>query len=114
MKKLSIAIAVTLVIAFPLSSPVEGQRSAQPAPGAAPLGDVVVGSGNYSPIVSDLDKAIEFYGDLLGLTAGSTVVSAGGVPATLQGGIRAAIMPDTDGLYFVLIQAAPPRPEQPR
>ena len=46
--------------------------------------------------------------------SGSTGVSAGGVPATLQGGIRAAIMPDTDGLYFVLIQAAPPRPEQPR
>jgi hypothetical protein len=34
------------------------------------------------------------------------------VPATLQGGIRAAIMPDTDGLYFVLIQAPPPRVEQ--
>jgi hypothetical protein len=75
MKKLSIAIAVTLVIAFP------------PAPGAA----------------IDRLKA-----------SGSTVVSAGGVPATLQGGIRAAVMPDTDGLYFVLIQAAPPRPEQPR
>ena len=37
-------------------------------PGAAPAGDVVVGSGNYSPIVTDLDKAIEFYGTLLGLT----------------------------------------------
>jgi catechol 2,3-dioxygenase-like lactoylglutathione lyase family enzyme len=44
--------------------------------------------------------------------SGSTVVSAGGVPATLQGGIRAAIMPDTDGLYFVLIQAPPPRADQ--
>jgi catechol 2,3-dioxygenase-like lactoylglutathione lyase family enzyme len=40
-----------------------------PAPtGAAPAGDVVVGSGNYSPIVTDLDQAIEFYGTLLGLT----------------------------------------------
>ena len=39
-----------------------------PVPGAAPAGDIVVGSGNYSPIVTDLDKAIEFYGTLLGLT----------------------------------------------
>ena len=38
-----------------------------PAPaGAAPPGDVVVGSGNYSPIVTDLDQAIEFYGDSAG------------------------------------------------
>lgn len=41
--------------------------------------------------------------------AGSAVVSTGGTPATLNGGIRAAIMPDPNGIYFVLIQAAPPR-----
>jgi hypothetical protein len=57
--------------------------------------------------VKDLDSTI---GKLK--ASGSSVVSAGGVPATLQGGIRAAIMPDTDGLYFVLIQAPPPRVEQ--
>lgn len=45
-------------------------------------------------------------------TAGSTVVSTGGEPATLNGGIRAAIMPDPNGLFFVLLQAAPPRPNQ--
>ena len=45
-------------------------------------------------------------------TAGSTVVSTGGEPATLNGGIRAAIMPEPNGLFFVLIQAAPPRPNQ--
>jgi predicted enzyme related to lactoylglutathione lyase len=56
--------------------------------------------------VKDLDATI---GKLK--SSGSTVVSAGGVPATLPGGIRAAIMPDPDGLYFVLIQAAPPRTE---
>ena len=38
------------------------------ASGAAPPGDVVVGSGSYSPIVQDLDKAIEFYANLLGLS----------------------------------------------
>ena len=53
----------------------------------------------------DLDAAI---GKLK--TAGSAVVSSGGAPATLNGGIRAAIMPDPDGIFFVLIQAAAPRP----
>jgi catechol 2,3-dioxygenase-like lactoylglutathione lyase family enzyme len=43
--------------------------------------------------------------------AGSTVISTGGVPVALPGGLRAAIMPDPDGLFFVLIQAAP-RPAQ--
>lgn len=42
--------------------------------------------------------------------AGSTVVSAGGVPATLNGGVRAAIMPDPTGIYLVVMQAPPPRP----
>jgi predicted enzyme related to lactoylglutathione lyase len=67
MKNLSMVVAATLVIVFTLTSRVVSQRG-QPAPGAAPPGDVVVGSGNYSPIVNDLDKAIEFYGNLLGLT----------------------------------------------
>lgn len=68
MKKLPLAVVVTLAVALSLSTRIAGQGGAQPAPGAAPPGDVVVGSGNYSPIVSDLDKAIEFYGGLLGLT----------------------------------------------
>jgi hypothetical protein len=36
-------------------------------------------------------------------------VSTGGTPATLTGGIRAAIMPDPNGIFFVLIQTPPPR-----
>src|ERR1700752_1314756 len=68
MKNLTIAIGATLVVALSLSPRIVGQGPAQPTPGAAPPGEVVVGSGNYSPIVSDLDKAIEFYGNLLGLT----------------------------------------------
>jgi predicted enzyme related to lactoylglutathione lyase len=67
MKTSSIAIAATLVVAVAFTSRALAQQG-QPAPGAAPPGDVVVGSGNYSPIVNDLDKAIEFYGNLLGLT----------------------------------------------
>jgi len=39
----------------------------------------------------------------------SAVVSAGGVPASLAGGTRAAIMPDPNGIYLVLIQAPPPK-----
>lgn len=42
-------------------------------------------------------------------SAGFSVVSTGGAPATLNGGVRAAIVPDPDNLYLVLIQAAPPR-----
>ena len=67
MKTSSIAIAATLVVAVAFTSRALAQQG-QPVPGAAPPGDVVVGSGNYSPIVNDLDKAIEFYGNLLGLT----------------------------------------------
>jgi hypothetical protein len=48
--------------------------------------------------VRDLDAA------MMGLkAAGSTVISSGGQAVTLQGGRRAAIMPDADGLFFVLI-----------
>jgi hypothetical protein len=39
--------------------------------------------------------------------AGSGVISTGGQAVTLQGGRRAAIMPDADGLFFVLIGAPP-------
>jgi hypothetical protein len=46
-------------------------------------------------------------------TAGSTVVSTGGQPATLQGGLRAAIMPDPNGLFFVLLQAPAAAPRNP-
>jgi hypothetical protein len=32
-------------------------------------------------------------------------VSSGGQPVALRGNVRAAIMPDADGLFFVLIGA---------
>jgi len=38
----------------------------------APAGDVVIGSGSFSPIVSDLEKSLAFYNDLLGGTPGAT------------------------------------------
>ena len=55
--------------------------------------DIVVGSGNYSPTVQDLDKAIEFY-SLLGLTIppaaapGPRPVSTGPALLVSAGGFR--------------------------
>lgn len=60
------AFIISLVAAFTAQSALA--QAPAPIPGAAPAGEVVVGSGNYSPIVQDLDKAIDFYGGLLGLT----------------------------------------------
>jgi catechol 2,3-dioxygenase-like lactoylglutathione lyase family enzyme len=65
MTKREMACAVTVAVL--VGSAVFAQGPA-PLPGAAPAGEIVVGSGNYSPIVQDLDKAIDFYGGLLGLT----------------------------------------------
>lgn len=62
------------------------------------------GATRFQLRVRDLDSTIAKL-----KTAGAAVVSTGGEPATLQGGIRAAIMPDPNGLFFVLIQAQPPR-----
>jgi catechol 2,3-dioxygenase-like lactoylglutathione lyase family enzyme len=62
------------------------------------------GATRFQLRLRDLDATI---GKLK--AAGSSVVSTGGTPATLNGGIHAAIMPDPNGVYFVLIQAAPPR-----
>ena len=41
----------------------------------APASDVVVGAGNFSPIVADLDKSIEFYHDVRGLDVPGTPAS---------------------------------------
>jgi len=59
-----------------------GSLSAQtPAAGPAPTG-LVVGSGNFfSPIVADLDKAIAFYRDGLGLDVAGTPANADANPA---------------------------------
>jgi catechol 2,3-dioxygenase-like lactoylglutathione lyase family enzyme len=59
-------LVVTLALTCGMAI-VAAQAPAPPPPGTAPAGDVVLGTGNYSPIVQDLDKAIDFYGGLLGL-----------------------------------------------
>jgi predicted enzyme related to lactoylglutathione lyase len=65
---MSARISISLIV---LTLSIHGLSRAQGPPpplGSAPPGEVVVGSGNFSPIVQDLDKAINFYGALLGLT----------------------------------------------
>jgi len=44
---------------------VLGQGVQTPAPPLVPASDVVTGSGNFSPIVQDLEKSLAFYNDLL-------------------------------------------------
>src|SRR5262245_12513827 len=56
---------VALVLS--LTSTGLAQQAAPGGHAAVSPPDVVVGSGNYSPMVQDLDKAIEFY-SLLGVT----------------------------------------------
>jgi catechol 2,3-dioxygenase-like lactoylglutathione lyase family enzyme len=67
MTRRATVFVATLIVSALATAARAGQGPGQPAPGTAPAGDVVVGSGNYGPIVSDLDKALEFYGGLLGL-----------------------------------------------
>src|SRR5436190_5372314 len=49
----------------------------------APAGDVVIGSGSFSPIVRDLDKSLAFYRSLLGVTAPAAAPAAFGVDQPL-------------------------------
>ena len=103
----------------------------RPPPGAAPAGDVVVGSGNYSPIVADLDQAIEFYGTLLGLTVpppqtpgprpyntDPALLKMFGMPGAQLRFVTARIPGATVGVEMVEVKgldrkAAHPRPQDP-
>ena len=54
------------------------QGPAPAAPAGPPPTGLVVGSGNFfSPIVSNLDKAVAFYRDGLGLTAQAAATKIG-------------------------------------
>src|SRR5262245_26717539 len=71
---------LTIAVAFALSASIAGAQ-APPPDGPAPTG-LVVGSGNFfSPIVSDLDKAISFYRDGLGLDVQGPPSNADANPA---------------------------------
>lgn len=68
LKRVASIFAAAAFATFASGAAAQGPAPLPPGPGAAPAGEIVVGSGNYSPIVQDLDKAIDFYGGLLGLT----------------------------------------------
>jgi len=75
--KPSVAFAAALLLA---SSFAQAQPQATPT-GPAP-GGLVIGSGNYfSPIVRDLDKALAFYRDGLGLEVQAPPADASANPA---------------------------------
>ena len=49
-----------------------GLHAQQPPPQPAPAGDIV-GVGNFAHIVADMDRAVGFYRDVLGLTVSGTI-----------------------------------------
>ena len=72
---------LTIALALALAAVVSRAQAPAPADGPAPTG-LVVGSGNFfSPIVSDLDKAIAFYRDGLGLDVQGPPSNADANPA---------------------------------
>jgi catechol 2,3-dioxygenase-like lactoylglutathione lyase family enzyme/predicted enzyme related to lactoylglutathione lyase len=123
-----ICAAVSAVLA---TTTVFAQAPSAPPPGSAPPGEVVVGSGNYSPIVQDLDKAIEFYVGLLGLTVPAppspgprpvntdpALLGMFGMPGAQLRFVTARIPGATVGVEMVEVRelekkAARPRPQDP-
>jgi catechol 2,3-dioxygenase-like lactoylglutathione lyase family enzyme len=63
---------------------VNAGQAPQPAANAAPAGDVVIGSGSFSPIVSDLERSLKFYSDLVGAAAPGTTPAWSTDPALLN------------------------------
>lgn len=61
--RLSLAVALLTTVTL---------RAQAPQPAAAPAGDVI-GVGNFAHIVADMDRALGFYRDVLGLTVTGTI-----------------------------------------
>ena len=119
--------AAMAVVALAGTTVALGQAPAPAPQGAAPAGDVVVGSGNYSPIVQDLDKAIAFYGTLLGLTvppaqtpgprpfgADPALLSMFGMPGAQMRFVTARIPGATVGVEMVEVKGLDRKPVHPR
>src|SRR5580765_6363944 len=69
MRRISISAALSVLV---LTSAMTLGQAPQPAPNAAPAGDVVIGSGSFSPIVADLERSLKFYSELVGSPAPAT------------------------------------------
>jgi catechol 2,3-dioxygenase-like lactoylglutathione lyase family enzyme len=76
-------ILAALVVLAIAGSIIVGQAP-PPAPNAAPASDVVIGSGSFSPIVTDLERSLKFYGELLGAAAPATIPAWNTDPALLN------------------------------
>jgi len=66
------------------SSLIAQRAPAPPDPNAAPASDVVIGSGNFSPIVADLERSMRFYNDLFGSPMPATIPAWGNDSALLN------------------------------
>lgn len=77
------SICATLGVLVLTSLLILGQAP-QPAPNTAPASDVVIGSGSFSPIVSDLERSLKFYSDLVGSPAPATLPAWSTDPALLN------------------------------
>ena len=81
MRRLSICATLCALV---LTSVLILGQAPLPAPNAAPASDVVIGSGNFSPIVWDLERSLRFYSDLMGAPAPSTIPAWSTDPALLN------------------------------
>lgn len=122
--RVSAAALMFSCAAFVVSS---AQAPAPPPPGTIAPGDVVVGSGNYSPIVQDLDKAIDFYGGLIGLTvpppptpgprafaADPLLLGMFGMPSAQLRFVTARIPGSTAGVEMVELKDIERKPVRPK
>src|SRR5262245_19735174 len=92
---------------------------------SAPANDIVIGSGNFSPIVADLDKSIAFYHDVLGLdlpantasrawSSDSALLNFLGVPTSQIRFLTARIPGTTIGVEIVDFKDIDRKPVRPR
>jgi len=85
MRRLSICATLGVLVLTSLLLPGQAQQPAtNVAPNAAPASDVVIGSGNFSPIVWDLERSLRFYSDLTGAPVPSTIPAWTTDPALLN------------------------------
>src|SRR6185436_19738953 len=82
MRTLTIATLVVALLA--LSTIAVGQGPQPQLPPLVPASDVVTGSGNFSPIVQDLERSLAFYNDLLGAAPPATMPAWSTDPALLN------------------------------
>ena len=76
-------IGAALIVLAIAGSVIVGQGT-PPVPNAAPASDVVIGSGSFSPIVTDLERSLKFYTDLVGAAAPATIPAWSSDPALLN------------------------------